>query len=231
MTAIKPDSEIIFDKNLPRCKWCNLKNPKYVAYHDSEWGKLDEKSTDDKYLFEMITLESFQAGLSWECVLNKREDFRSAYDGFDLEKVSGYGEEKISELLENPKIIRNRLKIKASISNARIFKAICLEYGSFFNFVKKFLDEYLCKKAVAENETTENAENEIIEENTENKSAFSNIKIIYETGKTTNALSDAISLELKRRGMKFMGSTIVYSFLQAIGVIFSHGEECFLFRV
>lgn len=228
--SIKSASESAFDKNLPRCKWCNLKNLKYVAYHDNEWGKLDEKSTDDKYLFEMLTLESFQAGLSWECVLNKRENFRSAYDGFDLEKVCGYGEEKIAELLANPKIIRNRLKIKASISNARIFKTICLEYGNFFNFVKKFLDEYLCKNAVAKNETTENAENGIIEENTENKSAFSNIKIIYETGKATNGLSDAISAELKRCGMKFMGSTIVYSFLQAIGVIFSHGEECFLFR-
>ena len=211
MTSSESDSKNLFDKNFPRCKWCNLKNPKYVAYHDNEWGKLDEKSTDDKYLFEMLTLESFQAGLSWECVLNKREDFRSAYDGFDLEKVSGYGEEKIAELLENPKIIRNRLKVKASISNAMIFRTICLEYGSFFNFIKKFLDEYLLKNA-------------------ENNSAFSGIKIIHETGKATNGLSDAISAELKRRGMKFMGSTIVYSFLQAIGVIFSHGEECFLFR-
>lgn len=211
MTSIESDSENPFDKNLPRCKWCNLKNPKYVAYHDNEWGKFSEKSTDDKYLFEMLTLESFQAGLSWECVLNKREDFRSAYDGFDLEKVCGYGEEKIAELLENPKIIRNRLKVKASVSNARIFRTICLEYGSFFNFIKKFLDEYLLKNA-------------------ENNSAFSGIKIIHETGKATNGLSDAISAELKRRGMKFMGSTIVYSFLQAIGVIFSHEEECFLFR-
>ena len=221
MTSFESDSKNLFDKNLPRCKWCNLKNPKYVAYHDSEWGKFSEKSTDDKYLFEMLTLESFQAGLSWECVLNKREDFRFAYDGFNLEKVCGYGEEKIAELLENPKIIRNRLKVKASVSNARVFRTICLEYGSFFNFIKKFLDEYLCNTSVTENENTKNAEN---------KSAFSAIKIIHETGKTTNGLSDAISAELKRRGMKFMGSTIVYSFLQAIGVIFSHGEECFLFR-
>ena len=224
MTAIKSDSEAIFEKNLPRCKWCNLKNPKYVAYHDNEWGKLSEKSADDKYLFEMLTLESFQAGLSWECVLNKREDFRSAYDGFELEKICDYGEEKIAELLENPKIIRNRLKIKASISNARIFRAICLEYGSFFNFIKKFLDEYLCKNVVSENEDTKNAED------VEKKSALSGMKIIHETGRSTNGLSDAISAELKKRGMKFMGSTIVYSFLQAIGVIFSHDEECFLFR-
>ena len=89
--------EKVFDKNLPRCKWCNLKNPEYVAYHDNEWGKFSEKSAYDKYLFEMLTLESFQAGLSWECVLNKRNCFRSAYDGFDLEKVCGYGEEKIAE--------------------------------------------------------------------------------------------------------------------------------------
>lgn len=230
MTAIKPDSEIIFDRNLPRCKWCNLKNPKYVAYHDSEWGKFYGKSTDDKYLFEMLTLESFQAGLSWECVLNKREDFRFAYDGFDLEKVCDYGEEKIAELLENPKIIRNRLKVKASISNARIFRTICLEYGSFFNFIKKFLDEYLCKNDGTEKENTKIEIGEKNAENAENKSVFSSIKIIHEAGKATNGLSDAISAELKRGGMKFMGSTIVYSFLQAIGVIFSHGEECFLFR-
>ena len=223
MTSTESDLKNLFDKSFPRCKWCNLKNPKYVAYHDNEWGKLDEKSTDDKYLFEMLTLESFQAGLSWECVLNKREDFRFAYDGFDLEKVCGYGEKKIAELLANPKIIRNRLKIKSSISNARIFRTICLEYGSFFSFLKKFLDEYLCKTAASENK---NAKIEIVEE----KSDFSGIKIIHETGKATNGLSDAISAELKKRGMKFMGSTIVYSFLQAIGVIFSHGEECFLFR-
>ena len=223
MTSTESDLKNLFDKSFPRCKWCNLKNPKYVAYHDNEWGKLDEKSTDDKYLFEMLTLESFQAGLSWECVLNKREDFRFAYDGFDLEKVCGYGEKKIAELLANPKIIRNRLKIKSSISNARIFRTICLEYGSFFSFLKKFLDEYLCKTAASENK---NAKIEIVEE----KSDFSGIKIIHETGKATNGLSDSISAELKKRGMKFMGSTIVYSFLQAIGVIFSHGEECFLFR-
>ncbi|WP_296013094.1 DNA-3-methyladenine glycosylase I [uncultured Treponema sp.] len=227
MTSSESDSKNLFDKNLPRCNWCNLKNPKYIDYHDNEWGSFSEKSTDDKYLFEMLTLESFQAGLSWECVLNKREDFRSAYDGFDLEKVCGYGEEKIAELLANPKIIRNRLKIKSSISNARIFRTICLEYGSFFSFIKKFLDEYLCNDSVAEKKNTKI---EIIEENSKNKSDFSGIKIIHETGKATNGLSDSISAELKKRGMKFMGSTIVYSFLQAIGVIFSHGEECFLFR-
>ena len=122
---------------------------------------------------------------------------------------------------EEAKTMRDQYE--ASISNARIFRAVCLEYGSFFNLIRKFLDEYLSKTACAESGGTENAEN-IAE-----KAALSGIKIIHETGKSTNGLSDAISAELKKRGMKFMGSTIVYSFLQAIGVIFSHEEGCFLF--
>ena len=92
---------------MTRCKWCNLKNPKYVEYHDNEWGKTN---FNDKYLFEMLILESFQAGLSWECVLNKREDFRKAFDNFDLEKICNYNDEKVQELLKNEKIIRNKLK-------------------------------------------------------------------------------------------------------------------------
>ena len=102
-----------------RCKWCNLNNPKYIEYHDNEWCK---PNFDDKYLFEMLILESFQAGLSWECILNKREDFRKAYDNFDIEKICNYDKMKIQELLLNEKIIRNRLKINASINNSRIFK-------------------------------------------------------------------------------------------------------------
>ena len=104
-----------------RCKWCSLDNPLYLKYHDEEWGKLN---LDDNYLFEMLLLESFQAGLSWECVLNKREDFRKAYDNFNLDKICSYSTDKIAELLNNKDIIRNKLKIKASISNARIFKDI-----------------------------------------------------------------------------------------------------------
>ena len=99
--------------NKKRCFWCNLKNPAYVAYHDEEWGRL---RTDDGYLYEMLLLESFQAGLSWECVLNKRERFRAAFDGFDIHRVSAYGEEKIAELMADPGIIRNRLKMKAAKS-------------------------------------------------------------------------------------------------------------------
>ena len=178
--------------NVNRCKWCNLKNPKYVEYHDKEWC---QPNFDDKHLYEMLILESFQAGLSWECVLNKREAFRAAYDNFDLDKVCAYDSVKIDELLNNKAIIRNKLKINASISNSRIFKNIVDEHGSFYNYLRSFTED----------------------------------KVIYEIGKTTNALSDAISNDLQKRGMKFVGSTIIYSYLQAIGVIYSHNEECYLY--
>ena len=176
-----------------RCSWCNLKNPLYVAYHDTEWGI---PRFDDRYLYEMLILESFQAGLSWECVLNKREAFRRAYDDFDPKKVSAYGDGKIAELMENKDIIRNKLKIRASINNSRIFCSIAEEFGSFCKYLQRFAGE----------------------------------ETVYETGKTTSALSDAISADLQKRGMKFVGSTIVYSYLQAIGIINSHEEGCFLHK-
>lgn len=178
---------------MKRCSWCNEKNPKYVDYHDHEWGKLQ---TDDHYLFEMLILESFQAGLSWECVLNKREAFIEAYDQFDIEKVCLYDEEKIEELFHNPQLIRNHLKIKVSIQNAKIFKDIVASYGSFYSYLKEFLSE----------------------------------TIIYEIGRTTSPVSDAISKDLQKRGMKFVGSTIIYSYLQAIGIINSHEKDCFLYQ-
>ena len=176
-----------------RCKWCNLNNPLYIKYHDEEWGRLN---FDEKYLFEMLILESFQAGLSWKCVLNKRNDFEKAYDDFDIDKICKYDETKIQELLINEKIIRNKLKINASINNAKIFKEIQKEYKSFANYLKHFTNE----------------------------------SVIYEINKTTNQISDSISKDLKKRGMKFVGSTIIYSYLQAIGIICSHDEECFLKR-
>ena len=145
-----------------RCSWCNQNNPIYIKYHDEEWGVL---RTDDPYLFEMLILESFQAGLSWECVLNKREAFRNAYDHFELEKVILYDEKKIEELIENEGIIRNRLKIKASIKNAKVFQSILKEYGSFYTYLK----------------------------------TFTKGKVYHEIGKTTNKLSDQISLDLKKR--------------------------------
>lgn len=176
-----------------RCKWCNLNNPLYVDYHDNEWCV---PNFDDKYLYEMLILESFQAGLSWECVLNKRESFRKAYDGFELDKVVSYDDGKINELLNNKGIIRNKRKILASINNSRIFKCIADEYGSFYNYLR----------------------------------CFTNDKIIYETDKTTNDLSDMISKDLKKRGMTFVGSVIIYSYLQAIGVIYSHEKNCYLYK-
>mgnify|MGYP004614029683 FL=1 len=178
---------------MKRCKWCNANNPLYIEYHDKEWCIPDQ---DDNYLFEMLILESFQAGLSWECVLNKRNDFRTSYDNFNIDKIINYDENKINELLTNDKIIRNKLKIKASINNAKIFKDIQKEYGSFYNYLLTF---------------TKN-------------------KILYEIDKTTNDLSDSISKDLIKRGMKFVGSTIIYSYLQATGFIYSHDEECFMYK-
>lgn len=172
-----------------RCKWCNEKNPLYVKYHDEEWGK---PRFDDQYLFEMLILESFQAGLSWECVLNKRENFRKAFDGFDLDKVMSFNEDKILSLKSDKGIIRNERKIRAAVSNARIFRDILDEYGSFYNYLRLFWDG----------------------------------EQIKETDKVTSPLSDAISADLIKRGMKFCGSVIIYSYLQAVGVIDSHEDEC-----
>ena len=144
----------------------------------------------------MLILESFQAGLSWECILNKREAFRKAFDNFDIDKISNYDDKKIQELLENTNIIRNKLKINAAINNSKVFKEIQKEYKTFSHYIQHF---------------TEN-------------------KIIYETDKTSSELSDEISKDLKKRGMKFVGTTIIYSYLQAIGVIYSHEEGCYLFK-
>ena len=176
-----------------RCKWCNLNNPKYIDYHDNEWGVLN---LDDTYLLEMLILEMFQAGLSWECVLNKREAFRRAYDDFDIDKIRNYTEDKIKELEENKDIIRNKLKIKASINNTKIFKNIKEEYGSF----KKYL------------------------------LTFTNNKIYYEINMASSELSDNLSKDLRKRGMTFVGTTIIYSYLQAIGIIYSHDRDCYLYK-
>lgn len=174
-----------------RCWWANPRNERYIRYHDEEWG---QPVHDDHKLFEMLVLESFQAGLSWECILNKREAFRQAFDNFDLDKVCAYDAEKELELQNNPGIVRNKLKIHAAVNNAIIFKAIQQEYGSFSDYLWKWTDG----------------------------------KVIYETGLDSSPLSDAVSDDLKRRGMKFVGTTIIYAYLQAVGVIDSHEEGCFL---
>ena len=178
-----------------RCSWLNLSNETYVKYHDEEWGR---PLYDDRKLYELLILESFQAGLSWECVLNKRENFRAAFDGFDIDKIIQYDEEKKQELLNNSGIIRNRLKIKAAINNSMVFKAIQKEYGSFSDYIWSFTDH----------------------------------KVVQEefTVRTTSPLSDTISKDLKKRGMTFVGSTIIYSYLQAIGVIHAHSKDCVCYR-
>lgn len=176
---------------LRRCKWCNLNNPVYIEYHDHEWGVPEY---DDGKMFELLILESFQAGLSWECVLNKRVHFREAFDGFDLKTVCGYSEEKLEELLQNKNLIRNRLKMKAAVNNAKIFREIQNEYGTFAKYLWHFTDG----------------------------------EILFEWDKTSSELSDMVSKDLKKRGMKFVGTTIIYSYLQAAGIINSHEEGCFL---
>ena len=118
-----------------RCRWVNLKNPRYIRYHDEEWGR---PHYDDGYLFELLMLESFQAGLSWECILNKRESFRTAFDGFDCRKVAAYTQEKMDALAADPSIVRNRRKIAAAVNNARIFLTIQEEFGSFSNYLWYF---------------------------------------------------------------------------------------------
>ena len=178
---------------MKRCTWLNLNNPIYVKYHDEEWGV---PVYDDHKLFEMLLLESFQAGLSWECVLNKREAFKKAFDNYNYKKIKDYNEEKQKKLMNNKNIIRNQRKITATIKNAKIFMEIQKEYNSFSNYLWH----------------------------------FTNNKIIYETGKTTSTLSDQISKDLKKRGMSFVGTTIIYSYLQAIGMINSHEKNCYLYK-
>ncbi len=174
-----------------RCLWANPKNERYIRYHDGEWGV---PVHDDQKLFEMLILECFQAGLSWECVLNKRDAFRDAFDGFNLEKVCTYDEDKLASLRKNPRIIRNRLKIQAVVTDAQVFREIQKKYSSFADYLWHWTDG----------------------------------KTIYETGRTNSALSDRISKDLKKRGMKFVGTTVIYAYLQAVGVINAHEQGCFL---
>ena len=177
-----------------RCKWVNLNNDLYISYHDNEWGK---PLHNDHDLIELLILESFQAGLSWECILNKRNDFRKAFDNFDIDKIINYDNIKINELLNNKNIIRNKLKIKATINNCKIIKDIIKEYNSFDNYIWKFTNY----------ET-----------------------INYKKYHTTSSLSDKISLDMRKRGMKFVGSTIIYSYLEAIGILNHHEKDCYLYK-
>ena len=178
-----------------RCGWC-VGDPLYEAYHDQEWGV---PVTDDETLFEFLILETFQAGLSWITVLRKRENFREAFDHFDYKKIAGYDQDKIDELLQNPGIIRNKLKVNATVSNAKAFMDIQKEFGSFSDYIWKFVDG-----------------NPI-------KNAWEN----YKLAPSTTDISDAISKDLKKRGFKFVGSTVVYAHMQATGMVNDHEIRCF----
>ncbi len=180
--------------NKTRCSWANPNNPLYIAYHDQEWGN---PTYDDQKLFEMLILENFQAGLSWECVLNKRADFKKAFDNFNIKKIINYDDTKINQLINNEKIIRNRLKIHSTINNAKLFMIIQKEYGSFAKYIWSW---------------------------TNNQITYGNGDLV-----ATSPLSDTIAKDLKKRGFKFCGSTIIYSYLQAIGIINDHQKDCFKF--
>ena len=179
--------------NKNRCGWA--KGEKDILYHDTEWGV---PSHDDGYIFEMLILEGFQAGLSWNTILQKREKFRKAFDNFDYKKIAEYDETKLNELLKNEGIIRNRLKINSIVTNARAFMKIQEEFGSFAKYIWNFTD---------------------------NKRIINKWKELSEVP-ATSELSDKISKDLKKRGFKFVGSTIIYSFLQAIGIIDDHLISC-----
>ncbi|HEX6981749.1 MAG TPA: DNA-3-methyladenine glycosylase I [Balneolaceae bacterium] len=181
---------------LQRCTWCENTFDQYVRYHDEEWGV---PVYDDQKQFEFLTLESAQAGLSWSTILKRREGYRDAFAGFDVEKVARFDEQKIQELLQNSAIIRNELKIRSAVNNAQRFIKIQEEFGTFADYIWSFVDG----KPI-QNEWTENDE-----------------------VPATTELSDRLSKELKKRGFKFIGSTIIYAHLQATGLINDHLTSCF----
>lgn len=177
-----------------RCGWCE-KDELYRNYHDIEWGK---PVYDDAILFEFLLLESFQAGLSWYTILKKRESFALAFDNFDYKKIAKYNETKIDELLQNAGIIRNRLKVLATINNAKNFMEIQKEFGSFSKYIWNFVG---------------------------GKPIMNHPKTLQEVSATTE-ISDIISKDLKKRGFKFLGTTVVYAFMQATGMVNDHLESC-----
>ena len=178
-----------------RCGWC-LGDPLYVTYHDEEWGV---PVRDDRKLFEFLTLETFQAGLSWITVLKKRAHFRRVFDAFDYRRIAFYGEDKIAELLADPGIIRNRLKVRAAVSNARAFMEVQEEFGSFSEYLWGFTDGKTIRNAVKNSKEAP----------------------------ATTPLSDKLSKDLKSRGFKFVGSTVVYAHMQATGMVNDHEVTCF----
>ncbi|WP_111706381.1 DNA-3-methyladenine glycosylase I [Lutibacter citreus] len=184
--------------NKTRCAWCG-NDPLYIEYHDKEWGV---PVYDDEKLFEFLILETFQAGLSWITVLRKRENFRAAFDNFNYKIIANYKEDKFEELINNAGIIRNKLKIKATIANASSFMIIQKEFGSFSKYIWGF---------------------------TNGKSIKNNWKDLNDVPATTK-ISDLISKDLKKRGFKFVGSTVIYAHMQATGMINDHVSSCFRYN-
>ena len=181
---------------ITRCAWCE-KDDLYRNYHDEEWGK---PIYDDETIFEFLILESFQAGLSWYTILAKRENFRAAFDYFDYQKIAQYSEEKVEELIQNTGIIRNRLKILATINNAQKFMEVQKEFGSFSKYIWGFVNH---------------------------EPIINRPKTLKEVPATTE-ISDALAKDLKKRGFKFMGSTVVYAHMQATGMVNDHVEDCWI---
>jgi DNA-3-methyladenine glycosylase I len=177
-----------------RCAWC-LSSDLYKEYHDKEWGVPIYNETK---LFEFLILETFQAGLSWITILNKRENFRKAFDNFNYKKIANYSEDKIQELLLDAGIIRNKLKVYSAVSNAKAFMKVQEEFGSFSKYIWDFVD---------------------------GKPINNHRKSLKEIQATT-PLSDTISKDLKKRGFKFVGSTVVYAHMQATGMVNDHVEDC-----
>lgn len=192
LTIFKIQFEVM---NKHKCGWC-IGDPLYETYHDEEWGV---PVKDDATLFEFLILETFQAGLSWITVLRKRENFRKAFDNFNFIKISSYNQSKIDELLQDAGIIRNKLKIKATITNAQAFIAIQKEFGSFSKYMWDFVND------------------------TPIKNEFKD----YRDAPSNTALSDTISKDLKKRGFKFVGSTVIYAHMQATGMVNDHEINCF----
>jgi len=190
--------EISIQMNKTRCTWCG-DDPLYMAYHDNEWGT---PVYDDASLFEFLILETFQAGLSWITILRKRENFRKAFDNFDYEKIAGYSEKKYESLLQDAGIIRNKLKIKATITNAQLFMEIQKEFGSFSKYIWSF---------------------------TNGKPIKNKFKSMSEVPANTD-ISDRLSKDLKKRGFKFVGSTVIYAHMQATGMVNDHTTDCFRYN-
>jgi DNA-3-methyladenine glycosylase I len=184
-------------KTKTRCAWVNYDNPLYVTYHDKEWGR---PVHDDRKHFEMLTLEGAQAGLSWETILNKRENYKKLFDNFNVQKIARYTPSKIQKLLQNPGIVRNRLKVHSTVTNAIAFLKVQDEFGTFDKYIWQFIG---------------------------NKPIINSFKNSKEYP-TKTAISDKISKDLKKRGFRFVGSTIIYAYMQAIGMVDDHAIDCYL---